>query len=209
MRSELSCVSAPLPQIAPPRREAEQWQRVAEADYRLCRAFAQQFGAYLPRCLRSQRVGWELFGHPHCALLLPDTRLDGSDDEWYLYYVSGESLFWRGRVQRAQIGMIVLAESADDWANLLRQALRSEVFDARYTVTPDYVSEMGDWGHVASGFIFTLDTYAPQASSGSARRLAAGTGATPEEAARDACRGWLQEQGVDAGTTGMENKACP
>ncbi len=194
MPTDRLCVSAPLSGMPPSQTAAERWLRVAEADYRLCREFAQRFDARLGRTLRSQRVGWELFGHPHCALLLPDSRPDGADDEWYLYYVSGESLFRRGRAQRAQIGMIVLAESADDWAELLRQALRERAFDVRYTVTPDYVNELGEVEYAASGFVFALEPYAPQ-SVGAALPRIAGAGGTPEEAAREACRGWLQSLG--------------
>lgn len=177
---------------------AERWLQVAKADYRLCRVFAQRFDAYLPRSLRSHRVGWEAYGHLHFALLLPDASSFDSlaEGDWYFYYTNGESLFRRTQAQRTQIGMSVLAESMEDWAELLRQALRHDVFDVRYEVVPNYIDASGEIGHTASGFVFALEAYAPQATGMISLRIA-GAGPTPEQAAREACRRWLQAQGID------------
>ncbi len=191
MAAQPDCVSVPLCSDAHSGSTSEQWLRVAEADFRLCQAFARQFDAHLTRSLRSQRVGWEVYGHPHCALLLPDSRLDClADDEWHLYYVSGESLFRQSRAQRAQLGTLILADSVEDWASLLHQALRDQAFDVCWTITPDYLNSLGEIEHTASGFVFILESHAPQALSVGPLRIA-GTGDTPEQAARAACRRWL------------------
>ena len=104
-------VSAP---DAPP--TSELWQEAAAADYRLCREFARLYDARLTRSLRGQRVGWELFGHPRYALLLPDSWPATAADDWYFYYPMGESLFRRTRQERERQQMLILAESGDDWA---------------------------------------------------------------------------------------------
>jgi len=194
------CVSAALHLTASSQSTSEQWLHAAKADFRLCREFARRFEARLPRSLRSQRVGWETFGHVHCALLLPDARTDGlANDEWHLYYVSGESLFRQGRARREELETLILAESAEDWAELLHQALREQVFDVQYAVTPDYVNVLGEVEQTRSGFVFALEAYAPQAVSTKPLRIA-GAGATPEQAAREACLCWLAEQGNETTT---------
>jgi hypothetical protein len=189
---------------APPALENEtaRWLRDAEADYRLCREFARRYGARLGDARPGRRVGWELFGHVHCALLLPDSLPDDqTDGAWYLYYVFGESLFRRSAAQRAQMDMLLMAESTDDWAALLRQALHERVFDVRCTVTPDYINAFGETELAATGFVFTLEACAPGDACVSPCRIA-GTGATPEDAARDACRYWLHRAGAATTSTG-------
>ncbi len=187
---------------------AERWLGVAKADYRLCRVFAQRFCARLPRSLRSQRVGWEAYGHFRFALLLPDASSFDclAQSDWYLYYTTGESLFRRTRAQREQLEMLVLAESAEDWAELLRQALQDRVFDVRYEIVPNYLDASGEIGHTASGFVFVLEAYAPQATGTTPLRIA-GAGATPEQAAREACLRWLQAQGAET-PTGAAGGSC-
>lgn len=173
---------------------AGRWLQDAKADYALCRTFAQRCDACLPSTLRTRRVGWEAYGHQHFALLLPDPS--GVDPQlggdWYLYSVNSESVFRRTRAQCAQMEMLVLAESADDWAALLRRALRDHVFDVRYEVVPSDLDACGE-GHLATGFVFTLEAYAPQATRTVPLRIA-GAGETPEQAAREACRRWLEAQ---------------
>jgi hypothetical protein len=95
-------VSLPLPDGPLSPTTAERWQRAAEADFRLCREFAQRYHARLPRTLRCRRVGWEVYGFPHCALMVPDDARPETltDDEWNFYYVHGESFFRRGRAAR-------------------------------------------------------------------------------------------------------------
>ena len=198
MPTDTYSVSAPLPDGPPTPTTAERWQRAAEADFRLCRAFAHRFHARLPRTLRSRRVGWEVYGFPHCALLVPDAARPETlaDDEWNFYYVHGESFFRRGRAARAELGMLILADSVEDWAELLRQALSDRIFDVRYAVTPDYFNELGEIEAVPSGAIFTLEACAPPDAHASPFRLT-GAGHTPEAAAREACRLWLQGQGEE------------
>ena len=199
MHAPEDCVSA-TGETSPPLSTAERWLGLAKDDYRLCREFALRFDARLSRSLRSQRVGWESYGHLHFALLLPDpSHLDRlSDGGWYLYYAAGESMFRRTHAQCEQLRMLVLAESAEDWAELLRQALRERVFDVRYEVVPDYIDPAGETGHTATGSVFALEAYAPQATETTPLRIA-GAGTTPEQAAREACRRWLWAQGT--GTT--------
>ena len=191
-----------------PQSMAEQWLAIAKADYRLCRVFAQQFDAHLPRTLRGGRVGWESYGHLHFALLLPDPA--GFDSlphsDWYLYYTTGESVFRRTAAQRAQMNISVLAECVEDWAVLLRQALRNTVFDVRYEVVPSDLDACGETGHTPSGFVFALEAYAPQATGVVPLRIA-GAGATPEQAAREACRRWLQMQGFST-EPGAAGRSC-
>ena len=104
------------------------WQEAAALDDALCRAFARRFGARLPHtrhaagawpgCARARRTTACC-----CPTPLAGTWHKGADD-WYLYYVWGESLFRRSRAERERMEMLILAESADDWAELMRQALR-------------------------------------------------------------------------------------
>lgn len=177
---------------------AERWLSVAVGDYRLCREFAQRFHARLPRTLRSRRVGWEVYGFPHCALLVPDAARPETlaDDEWNFYYIHGESFFRRGRAARTELGMLILADSVEDWAELLRQALSDHIFGVRYAVTPDYLNELGEIEVVPSGAIFTLEACAPPGAHAAPFQLT-GAGRTPEAAAREACRLWLHAQGEE------------
>lgn len=188
-------VSAPLPDGPLSPTTAERWRRAAEADFRLCRDLAERFHARLPRTLRSRRVGWEVYGFPHFALLVPDAARPETlaADEWNFYYVQGESFFRRDRAARAELGMIILADSVEDWAELLRQALSDRIFDVRYTVAPDYLNELGEIESVPSGAVFTLEAYAPPDAHAAPFRIAA-AGRTPEAAAREACRLWLRGQ---------------
>lgn len=197
MNPHTVCVSTPLaeePGLTTPA-TADSWLNAAIADFRMCREFARRFDARLRRSLRGQRVGWESYGHLHAAILLPDTLPPDllPHGEWNFYYVTGESLFRKSRAERDAMGMVLLAESADDWAELLCQALRDEVFDVRYEVVPDYVNVLGETEQTRSGYTFNLTACAPQAVSSAPLRLS-GAGATPNEAAREACRQWLSER---------------
>ena len=196
MREPLISVSSPdvLDMPVPGQAASDVWYKAAEADYALCRRFAGQYEARLKRSLRAQRVGWEREGKPVYGILIPDPLLPaaGADGEWYLYYVWGETLFRRTEQERAQRRMLVLPEATEDWAELLRQALRTEVFDVRYSVAPHHVNALGDYEHAPCGYEFTLTAHGPQSSVTSTLSLS-GTGATPEAAARDAARRWLEQ----------------
>jgi len=168
------------------------WYQAAEADYKLCRRFADQFDARLRRSLRSQRVGWEREGKPVYGILIPDPQTPSpvAGDEWYLYYVWGETLFRRSEKERMQRKMLVLPEATEDWAELLRQALQGEVFDVRYSVAPHYVNAFGETENEPSGYEFTLSAHGPHTTVTSTLAVT-GLGATPEAAAREAARRWL------------------
>ncbi len=188
MKTPLLCISSP--DLTQPGQSAiDVWSKAAEADYALCRRFADGFGSRLPRSLRAQRVGWERDGRPVCGILIPDPLPAGGGD-WYIYYVWGETLFRRTEKERAQRRMLVLPEAAEDWAELVRQALAAEVFDVRFAIAPHHFDAFGDYAHAPSGYEFTLSAHGPQAAVTSALALS-GTGPTPEAAARDAARRWL------------------
>ena len=172
------------------------WHQAAAADDALCRRFARDFGARLPRTLRSQRVAWVRRGQPGYGLLLPDylsgPQLNAGD--WCIFYVWGESLFHRSLAERERLEMLVLAESVDDWAELLRQALPGPASDVRYRVTPQYLDAFGEVQAAASGWQFALETCAPPSAVCVAPVQMTGTGGTPEAAARNACRRWLESE---------------
>ena len=169
------------------------WYTAAEADYALCRRFADTFDAKLSRSLRAQRVGWERDQKPVYGILIPDPLPAANiGGDWYLYYVWGETLFRRTAKERAQRKMLVLPEAADDWAELLRQALSAEVFDVCYAVAPHHVNALGDYEHQPTGYEFTLTAHSPQSAPATSALLVSGTGPTPEAAARDAARRWLE-----------------
>ncbi len=185
---------------------ADPWLRAAEQDYRLCRAFADRFSASLPRSLRSQRLGWEYAGAPGYALLVPDIlpATSPKNDEWYLYSVTGQTLFHWTRAQRVRMKALVLADCVEDWAELLRQAVHDHVFDVRYEVTPQYLSPLGEyeltrppsaaggaWEAQPSGYLFSLGAHAPPNATAAPFHVH-GSGETPEGAARDACLCWLK-----------------
>ena len=183
------------PSAVPTSREVEtdRWHAQAEADYALCRAFADRHDAHLKRSLAGLRVGWEKMGRAAYGILLPDPLpCAGSDDDWYLYYVWGEVLLRRTLTERSERQMIVLAESVDDWAELLQQALRSTLGDSRYEVVPDYSDALGETEDVPCGFRFRLIAHAPGAVRLS-DLCVTGQGETPRAAARDACLHWLEE----------------
>lgn len=192
----LISISSPdaLESSAPGQSTIDVWYKAAEADYALCCRFADQFDARLKRSLRAQRVGWERERKPVYGILIPDPLLlpsAGPGGDWYLYYVWGETLFRRTEKERAERKMLVLPEAAEDWAELVRQALRTEVFDVRYSVAPHHVNALGDYEHAPTGYEFTLSAHGPQTAVTSALSLT-GTGVTPEAAARDAARRWLE-----------------
>lgn len=194
MRPQIS-VSSPdvLDNPVPGQSAIDVWYKAAEADYTLCRRFADRFDARLPRSLRAQRVGWERKGKPVYGILIPDPLLSaGAQSEWYLYYVWGETLFRRTEKERLQRKMLVLPEAAEDWAELLRQAHAAEVFDVRYTVAPHHVNALGDYEHAPTGYEFTLLAHGPQPAAVTSTLSISGTGPTPEAAARDAARHWLE-----------------
>lgn len=176
------------------------WHEAAEADYKLCRAFADHYGARLPRSLHSQRIGWKRESRAVYGILLPDPLPSSylADDDWYIYYVWGETLFRRTRQDRERLQTIVLADSVEDWAELLRQAVRDQVFDVRYDVASHYLNALGEFEYVACGYEFSLYAHAPQAVRCPAFKIAA-TGDTPEAAAREACRRWLDGQEAGRG----------
>lgn len=190
------CVSSPeaLENPAPGRCAIDLWYQAAEADYALCRRFADQCDARLRRSLRSQRVGWEREGKAVYGILIPDPLLPSpaTGNEWYLYYVWGETLFRRSEKERAQRKMLVLPEATEDWAELLRQALRGEVFDVRYSVAPYHVNALGETENEPTGYEFTLSAHGPHTIVRSSLAVS-GIGATPEAAAREAARHWLEQ----------------
>lgn len=195
MRKPFISVSSPdvLDLPVPGQSAIDVWYKAAEADYALCRRFADEFDARLPRSLRAQRVGWEREQKPVYGILIPDPVLpSASGSEWYLYSVWGETLFRRTEKERTERKMLVLPEATEDWAALLRQALRTEVFDVRYFVAPHHVNALGDIENDPCGYEFTLSAHSPHAAVTSALAIS-GTGATPEAAARDAARRWLEQ----------------
>ena len=159
---------------------------------RFAGALQTSIDARLRRSLRSQRVGWEREGKAVYGILIPDPLLPSpaTGNDWYLYYVWGETLFRRSEKERAQRKMLVLPEAAEDWAELLRQALREDVFDVRYSVAPHHVNAFGDVEHQPSGYEFTLSAHGPHSSVRSSLAVS-GIGPTPEAAAREAVRRWL------------------
>ena len=197
MSSFFSRLSSPW--LAAPQPSAvDVWHRAAEADYRLTRLLADHFDARLGRSGRSQRVGWRRDSRSACGILLPDPlpSLHPADDDWYLYYVWGETLFRRTRGEREKLRMLVLPDSVEDWADLLRQAVRRDVFDVRGEVAPQYVTALGEIEAASSGYEFTLSSCAPPTAAACAFRVA-GLGETPEAAARNACGRWLRTEGHD------------
>ena len=190
----LTSLQSPRPIPAAPQPCAvDSWHQSAEADYRLARLFADRFDAKLGRPESSPRVGWERDGRCIYGILLPDPLPPAyqTDDDWYIYYVWGETLFRRARAEREKVGMLILPESVEDWAGLLRQAVRCDVFDAGWELTPQYVNALGEVEATPFGYEFALSACAPPAVATDAFRVV-GTGATPCAAARDACLRWLK-----------------
>ena len=174
------------------------WHRAAAADDALCREFARRCDARLPRTLRSQRVGWLRQGRPGYGLLLPDylPAAQLNDGDWYIFYAWGETLFRRSCAERDWMEMLVLAESADDWAELLRQALRERAAGVSYRVAPQYMDALGEVQAAPSGWEFTLEACPPPHAVCIAPVQIRGAGDTPEAAARDACREWLRQEAL-------------
>ena len=172
---------------------AECWHEQAQADAALCRAFDERLNARLERSWRCQRVSWERMGHDVFGLLLPDPLPQGGDNnEWFIYYPWGEMMLRRTAEERRLSRMIILAESADDWAALLRMALHDQIVDSRYEITPDYTDALGETENVPCGYLFSLFAHVPCAVQVSDFQLL-GRGETPAAAARDACRLWLEQ----------------
>ena len=190
----MSSLFAPSNAPMPGETEADRWHKQAEADYAICRVLADRWDARLERTPAARRVGWEKAGCAAYGILIPDPlpRLERQDD-WYLYHVWGERLLRRSQAERAERRMIILAESVDDWAELLRQAIRHLVVDARYEITPDYTDALGETEDVPDGFRFRIFAHAPGAVRPSDLTVT-GRGKSPQAAARDACRRWLDEQ---------------
>ena len=184
---------------APQPAAVDRWHASAEADYRLACLFAERFDAKLDRTEHSQRVGWDRDGRSVYGILLPDPLPPASltDADWYIYYVWGETLFRRTRKEREKLGMLVLPSGVEDWAQLLRRAIRHEVFDVRYEVTPQYVNALGEVEMTLSGYEFTLSACAPPTASTASFQII-GAGETPEAAAREACTRWLRAHLPDA-----------
>jgi len=176
----------------------DRWHAAAEADYEIARQFADRFGAALARTEQSQRVGWDRDGRRVYGVLLPDPlpSAHAAEADWYIYYVWGETLFRRTAREREKLGMLVLPSGAEDWAELLRQAVRRDVFDVRWEVTPQYVNALGEVDAAPSGCEFALSACAPPGAATSALRLL-GTGETPDAAARNACLRWLRKGSDD------------
>lgn len=180
---------------APQPSAVDRWHTSAEADYRLARLFADRFGAVLGRTEHSQRVGWDRDGRNVYGVLLPDPLPSAyaADDDWYIYYVWGETLFRRTRKEREKVGMLVLPGGVEDWGELLRQAVRRDVFDVRWEMAPQYVNALGEVETMPSGYEFTLSICAPPTAATCVFHVV-GTGETPESAARTACLRWLRAQ---------------
>ena len=149
------------------------WHEAAENDYQLCRLLANEFDARLSRSRLSPRVGWERDGHGVYGILLPDPLPTATGDDWYIYYVWGETMFRRTRKERENQQMLILPESVEDWAELLRQVLRDIVFDIRFEVRPHFVNALGDVETVPVGYEFTLSNCAPQTAAASDFQLSA------------------------------------
>lgn len=183
---------------APSPSAVDRWHMAAEADYRLARLFADRFGAVLARTEQSQRVGWDRDGRNVYGVLLPDPlpSAHAAEDDWYIYYVWGETLFRRTTREREKLGMLVLPGGAEDWAELLRQAVRRDVFDVRWEIAPQYVNALGEVDAAPSGYEFALSACAPPGAATTAIHVA-GTGGTPDAAARNACLRWLRKEGAD------------
>lgn len=179
--------------VAPQPSAVDRWHTAAGTDYRMVRLFADRFDARVDRTQHSRRVGWDRDGRSVYGILLPDPLPSAhlTDDDWYIYYVWGETLFRRTRPEREKLGMLVLPDSADDWAQLLRQAVRDDVFDVRWELTPQYVNALGEIETAPSGYEFMLSACAPPTAAACVFRVA-GTGETPEAAARNACLRWLR-----------------
>jgi len=173
----------------------DKWHVSAEADYRLARLFADLYDARLGQAERSQRVGWDRDGRNVYGILLPDPLPSAYavDNDWYIYYVWGETLFRRTRREREKVGMLILPGGVEDWGELLRQAVRRDVFDVRWEMTPQYVNALGEVETVPSGYEFTLSICAPPTAATCVFHVV-GTGGTPEAAARNACLRWLKSR---------------
>ena len=104
--------------------------------------------------------------------------------------------------------MLVLAESVEDWAELLRQAIRYQIFDVRYEVTPYYLNASGEIENTASGYEFSLHAHAPHSVS-LLRFQIVGMGSTPEEAAQEACRRWLSDGNYAHSRSGPRSGSLP
>lgn len=163
------------------------WFQTAECDYRLCREFALRFGAKLKRSLRGQRVGWERNGQPRYAILLPDLLppLIPGRDEWYLFSPSRENTEHYTAAERERGQMIILAETAEDWIELLRQSLHDEVLDLCYDIVPDYLDPLGETSVTACGYEITVRACGPQGACECF--VLSAVGGTPGAAAREAC----------------------
>ena len=192
--SNLSLSPRPAPAESQPS-AVDRWHESAASDYRLARLFADRFDARLARTERSQRAGWNRDGRSVYGILLPDPLppLNSMDDDWYVYYVWGETLFHRTRAEREKLRMLVLPGGVEDWAELLRLALHDEVFQVRYEVKPHFMNGLGDVETAPCGYEFILSAFAPATASVSDFELA-GTGETPEAAAREACTRWLTKR---------------
>ena len=187
-------VSAPSFQSnAPSPTAVDIWHQAAEDDYRLCRRFADEFGAQLGRSRFSPRVGWERDGHGVYGILLPDPLPTAAGDDWYIYYVWGETMFRRTLKERENLRLLILPESVEDWVELLRQALRETVFEVRYEVRPHFLNALGDVETVPLGYEFALSSCAPHTAAATAFRLSA-TADTPTGAAREVCRRWMESR---------------
>ena len=182
-----------LAPAAPPPSAVDRWHISAEADYKITRLFADRFDAKLVRTGHSQRVGWDRDGRNVYGILLPDPLPSAyaADDDWFIYYVWGETLFRRARREREKVGMLILPGGIEDWAELLRQAVRGEVFDVRWEMTPQYVNALGEVETTPAGYEFLLSACAPQ-NAATGKFHVSGMGGTPEAAARDACVRWLK-----------------
>jgi hypothetical protein len=187
-------VSAPSFQsTAPTPTDVDTWHQSAKDDYQLCRRFADKFDAQLGRSHFSPRVGWDRDGHGVYGILLPDPLPTVAGDDWYIYSVWGETMFRRTRKERENLRLLILPESVEDWVELLRQALRDTVFEVRYEVRPHFLNALGDVETVPLGYEFALSSCAPHTASATSFWLSA-TADTPEGAAREVCRRWLERQ---------------
>lgn len=184
------------PTQAPPQAAVDLWHQLSAADYKLCRIFADRFESRLIRSSHSQRVGWERDSHSVYGILLPDPLPFASspghsaENDWYIYYVWGETMFRRTHKEREALRMLILPNSAEDWAELLRQSIHQDVFDIQWTVRPQYINALGETETLSSGYEFALSGCAPPTAAIPIFQVS-GTGATPEQAARDACRRWI------------------
>ena len=199
MKSEPIRVSDPIDPLlsSPACAPADLWFAAAVEDYWLSRAFDRLYSARLVRSSRSRRIAWEHNGQPEFGILLPDLypQISRARDDWYIYRPGSEVLSHRSAADRQRDHALILPDSVEDWVELLQLALREDIFDLRFAVSPSYVSLLGDIENSRWGFEIVIAAFAPAGCATSFYLTA--TGSTPEAAARESCRQWIAQGGAE------------